>query len=464
MITISACSKKSDSNSTPIIPIVTKAPPAPYTIKEDFEQGVKTSYAIADVSLKTGSWSFEDALLGKLAADVKNDNQSVRLRTGKISMNFDIDSISMIKFSHAQYGNDAVSELSLWVSSDQGLTYSQLGNSINAASKTFATDSFKVTLQKKVRFQIRKVGTTRINIDDFIFVGAGNPNIVFNAIPDVDPTTPPYTSTPAPGRGTPSGTGTDVQPTTGDNSNLLFGNPSNALADVVMKENYLIDQKYYVQSYSSTRGTANWVSWHLDETSSTNATARLDNFGAFTGLPTGFYQVQSNSYSGSGFDRGHICPSADRTSSAEANSATFLMTNMIPQAPNNNQRTWANLENYLRAEVQKGNEVYIIMGSYGKGGSGSVGSAETINNGNITVPNRVWKVAVILTKGNGDLARVDANTRVLAVDTPNENTINSDWTTYITTVDAIEKATNYNLLSSLPVALQTTLQSKIYKP
>ena len=226
----------------------------------------------------------------------------------------------------------------------------------------------------------------------------------------------------------------------------------------------LIDFKYFIVSYSSTRATPNWVSWHLDETSSTNATARLDNWASYSGLPSGFYQVQSTSYSGSGFDRGHDCPSADRTSSVEANSSTFLMPNIIPQAPNNNQKTWANLENDLRTEVQKGNEVYIIMGSYGKGGVGSSGSAETINNGHITVPNRVWKVAVILTKGNGDLARANETTRIIAIDTPNDQTINSDWKTYITTIDAIEAATHYDLLSALPISLQTIIEAKKYIP
>ncbi len=132
-----------------------------------------------------------------------------------------------------------------------------------------------------------------------------------------------------------------------------MGNPSGAQPTVAMKDNYLMDQGYYVESYNSTRGEPNWVSWHLDATNITNASARLNNFAAFSGLPGGWYAVQSNSYSGSGFDRGHNCPSADRTSSTDANSATFLMTNMIPQAPQNNEQTWANLENYLR-DLAKG--------------------------------------------------------------------------------------------------------------
>ena len=80
------------------------------------------------------------------------------------------------------------------------------------------------------------------------------------------------------------------------------------------------------------------------------------------------------------------------------------------------------------------------------------------------VPNRVWKVAIILPNGNGDLVRVDANTRILAIDTPNENTIDADWKKYITTVDAIEKVTKYDLLSKLPLDIQKVLQIKLYIP
>ena len=102
------------------------------------------------------------------------------------------------------------------------------------------------------------------------------------------------------------------------------------------------------------------------------------------------------------------------------------MTNMVPQAPQNNQQTWANFENYLREQVVAGNEIYIIMGSYGTGGTGSNGQANTVNSGHVTVPSNVWKVAVILPAGDNDIGRVTGSTRVIAINTPNINSINSD--------------------------------------
>jgi endonuclease G len=460
VVALLGCKKNDTTTPTPVTTYVHV--PAAFVIKEDFEMGTKAAYAIGPVTIKTGIWSLDDALLGKLATDIKNNTQSVRLRTGKIEMNFDIDSISMIKINHAKFGSDGNSELTVWMSTDKGASYTQIGNTLTTNSSTFITDSIKITGNKPARFQIRKIGTTRVNIDDIIFIGAGKPGITFNEPADNTPDTTNY-GTPAAGRDLPSGTGPDVPPTDGDNSNMLFGNPSNATNSAAVTENYLIDKKYYVISYSSARATPNWVSWHLDETN-IGTTSRQDNFAAFLGLPTGYYQVQSNSYSGSGFDRGHNCPSADRTSSVEANSSTFLMTNMIPQAPQNNQRAWADLETYLRGEVKKGYEVYTIMGSYGKGGTGSNGYAETINNGKVTVPKRVWKIAIILPTGNSDLLRTNADTRILAVDTPNENALDTDWKKHITTVDLIEKATGYDFLSKLSADLQKKLQAKIFVP
>jgi endonuclease G len=100
------------------------------------------------------------------------------------------------------------------------------------------------------------------------------------------------------------------------------------------------------------------------------------------------------------------------------------------------------------------------MGSYGSGGTGSSGAASTINNGHVNVPSNVWKVAVIIPVGDNDITRVTSSTRVIAVNTPNNNTINSDWTKYIVTVRDIESATGYNLLSALPQNVQDAIETK----
>jgi endonuclease G len=458
-ITLSIVSCKKDDKSDPITDPA--KPVVSYSITENFDSGSKGSYAKADVTLSTGSWNFDNALIGNLAADLKNGAQSVRMKTGAITMNFDINGLQTLYIKHGKYGTDATSTWQLFKSTDGGTTYIQVGTDITETNTTLALDSFKIAATGKVRIQIKDItisATPRLNIDDITFKGTGDPGITLG-IPDTDPTDTVGTSKPTAARGVT--VGTDAPPATGDNSDLLFGNPSNALSSLVSGDNYLIDQGYYVESYNSTKATPNWVSWHLDNTNTTNVSARLNNFAAFSGLPPGFYPVQSNSYSGSGFDRGHNCPSADRTSSSDANAATFLMTNMIPQASQNNEQTWEHLEVYLRTLTDEGNEVYIIMGSYGTGGSGSQGGVTTtINSGHVTVPSNVWKVAIVLPKGNADLTRVSSSTRVIAVNTPNVNTISTDWTKYIVTVRDIEKATGYNLFSNLPQSIQDAIEVK----
>lgn len=397
---------------------------------ETFESGSKTSYTAAAVALSTGSWYLNDALIGTTSSDPKIGTKSARIRnTGKVSMQFDVTTgATSVTIKHAKYGTDANSTWELWMSTNSGSTYTKTGSTVTSSATALQTQTFTISIQGNVRFEVRKIsgGTNRINIDDFSIV--------------------PYGSSGGGGGGT-------------DGDHIAMGNPSGATADIANANNYLMVKVQYKLSYNRSRATANWVSWYLGP-QWVGTAARQDDFRTDVTLPTGWYRVGSTSYSGSGFDRGHNCPSADRTSTVADNSATFLMTNMIPQAPVNNQQTWANLEDYGRTLVGQGNEVYIIMGCYGTGGSGSNGFASTINNGNVTVPSNVWKVLVILPLGTGDVNRVGTTTRIIAVNTPNINTT-STWGTYRCSIDAIEAATGYDLLSSIPVSIQSTIEAKV---
>lgn len=242
---------------------------------------------------------------------------------------------------------------------------------------------------------------------------------------------------------------------------LVMGNPSNATTDVANFTNYLLSKNQYVMSYHRDRGIPNWVAWHLD-TTWLGTTPRQDDFRPDSSLPAGWYQVLQTDYSGSGFDRGHHCPSGDRTASVADNSATFVMTNMMPQAPDNNQGPWEELESYARTLAQAGNEMYIYAGGAGQGGVGSNGPANTVAAGHVVVPAFTWKVIVVLPNGDNDADRVSKTTRVIAVIMPNTQGIrNNSWTIYRTNVRQIERLTGLNFFTNVRPQMRFFMKNRV---
>lgn len=244
--------------------------------------------------------------------------------------------------------------------------------------------------------------------------------------------------------------------------NILLGNPSNAVTDVNQPDNYLLVKTQYVMSYNRDRGIPNWVGWHLDS-SWIGSANRQNDFRPDPSLPAGWYQVLDSDYSGSGFDRGHHCPSGDRTDTTSDNSATFFMTNMMPQAPNNNQGVWADLEVYCRTLASQGNELYIYAGGYGVGGTGSNGGVtNTIANGHVTVPALTWKVILVIPNGSNDLYRIGKTTRTIAVIMPNSQSVGTpgtgNWRNYRVPIRKVEALTGYNFFSNVRPMVRSILK------
>ncbi len=234
---------------------------------------------------------------------------------------------------------------------------------------------------------------------------------------------------------------------------LALGNPSRAAADVTSPQNYLMVKPQFVLSYNRFTGIPNWVAWHTDS-SWLGEVQRSNDFRADTSLPFPWYRVHEKSYRRSGYDRGHMCPSGDRTNNASDNSATFSMTNMIPQAPNNNQGPWAALEIYCRDLVKQGKEVYIYCGGNGESGF--------IDSGRVQIPEQTWKAILILDAGDDDLNRVTISSRTIAVLMPNNNALISksdDWRSYRVSIDQIESLTGFDLFPALPLTLQSSLEN-----
>ncbi len=520
------------------------------TAWESFETGTKTSYTTANVTLASGVWSFNNALLGTSTSDRKVATKSARIQsTGKLTMMFDKPTgAGTVTIQHAKYGTDANSSWQLWYSTNAGTSWTQNGATITTTSTTLTTATFTVNVSGAVRFEIRKTtGTTsiRLNIDEInISDYATTPTVtevepnntvgtstavgavpathtgLISAVSDVDFYSLSATSTQtiALGLSVPAGVNYDLlllnsagatvassanaagvaenisynsttneiyyvevlstsgsststvytltanlstyggggtDTTTSTSVHTILGNPSNAAADINLPTNYLMEKAQYVLSYHRDKGTANWVAWHLNS-SWIGSTARQDDFRADATLPSSWYHVGSTSYSGSGYDRGHMCPSADRTATVADNSSTFLMTNMVPQAPNNNQGPWANMENYLRTLVTAGNELYIYSGGYGSQG--------TVDAGRVNIPTHTWKVVVVIPEGSNDLSRVTSATRVIAVVMPNSDALISrtaDWKTFRVSVDAVEASTGYDFLGKVSPTIQTVIESAV---
>ncbi len=265
--------------------------------------------------------------------------------------------------------------------------------------------------------------------------------------------TPDKPDTQTPENGGPTTAATSKRPTrTGDSNdgNLLLGNPTNAGKT---PDNYLLARPQYTLSYNRSKGEANWVAWHIDA-QDLGKTDRNDNFRPDPSLPRD-WQIGPKDYRGSGYDRGHVCPSGDRTSSRADNDATFYMSNMLPQTAELNRAVWADFENALRDIVRQGNEIYVIAG-----GSGNAG---TIADGEVVVPKVCWKVALVLPAGQNDLKRINAQTRVITVAMPNvaeQKLKNSDWRDYIVTTKKLSSAIKMDFFPALPGNLQSALEAQ----
>jgi endonuclease G len=149
--------------------------------------------------------------------------------------------------------------------------------------------------------------------------------------------------------------------------------------------------------------------------------------------------------------------------------ATFVMTNIIPQAPNVNRKAWEQLESYGRDLVRNEHDrLYVIAGPAGRGGRGSNGPRETIGKANaVAVPAECWKIIVVIPPGGSggdedDTLRITESTRVVTVIMPNDNDqVSWAWAQYRTTPAEVESRTGYHFFDRLNPGIAAALRAKL---
>ncbi len=135
---------------------------------ENFEEGEKASYAPANIELASGSWHFNDALIGTLDSDKKNGLRSARIRNGFIRMDFDYPmGLSELSFYAANFSSDSGGSLQVSFSTDQGNTWEPLGENIVLTSE-LTQYTIGGSIEGNVRLRFEKTAGNRINIDDVL--------------------------------------------------------------------------------------------------------------------------------------------------------------------------------------------------------------------------------------------------------------------------------------------------------
>lgn len=234
---------------------------------------------------------------------------------------------------------------------------------------------------------------------------------------------------------------------------MQLGNLSGATIDPNNHSNYLIQRTAEAMDYYETRGQPNWASWDL--TASDSGTNSPTSYLTDTNLPATFYAVKPSDYTSSGYDRGHLCPAADRDGIAADVDLVFLMSNILPQASGNNSGVWLQFENYCRS-LASSNELLITCGGSGYSG------ARVNTNGPVLIPDYVWKIAVIVPLGPGMATnRITATNRVIAIKIPNIDDVTNNWPLYVTSANQIQVDTGLTFFTTLSPDIAAALRAKV---
>lgn len=112
--------------------------------------------------------------------------------------------------------------------------------------------------------------------------------------------------------------------------------------------------------------------------------ARAGDFRPDLRLPRSI-RAELYDYRGSGYDRGHLAPSGDM-GTAQADSETFLLTNIVPQDPQLNRNLWAAVEKAVRA-LARHRSVFVVTGVLWMAHDNA-----TVGHGRVRVPAYLYKL------------------------------------------------------------------------
>ena len=221
--------------------------------------------------------------------------------------------------------------------------------------------------------------------------------------------------------------------------NIIYGEP--VTSSPVQK---LVNVGYTV-GYSHETRTALWVSYHLFEVGDVDGLVRNDAFVADSRVTN---PVDDDDYVGSGYDRGHMAPSSPigKRYGQEAQDATFLMTNMIPQLPGLNQRGWESLERIISTDwAENFKKLWVVTGPVFQGACKQLYSG-------VRVPSDCYMVIVCRTEQD--------EVKALGVVMPQRRINQEPLSDFVVSIDQIESLTGIDFLTDLPDDIEDVIEAK----
>ena len=124
---------------------------------------------------------------------------------------------------------------------------------------------------------------------------------------------------------------------------------------------HILQHTGYTLSFNGLTLCPNWVAWELTAEETHGVVPRYKKFMPDPLLPLRL-QVTAEEYRNSGYDRGHMCPSADMRWSERAQRECFFMSNICPQDHHLNGGAWNRLEESCRRWAVREGKVYVACG------------------------------------------------------------------------------------------------------
>lgn len=214
----------------------------------------------------------------------------------------------------------------------------------------------------------------------------------------------------------------------------------------------------YCLEYDATQGHSRWVAFRFDSKTRSKVTGRQDSFRDDPYLPADCH-IGSGGFGG-GYDRGHICASADRLYSASANDLTFFMSNMSPQRSRFNQDYWPIYEQQVQSwgrSAAFADTLYVVKG--GTIGTGQVLQYLSRPNGKRVAVPKYYYIALLKVKSKTYSA--------IAFFMEHKDYGGTQGTAeelrqHAISIDELEERTGIDFFPNLPAAVETAVEKDYF--